>query len=464
MLSSDGTGDQFDSDNSNVVQLFNMLVKDKPSQQMVYYQSGIGTYTIPQMATPLMAKMSKTVDMMFGHHLDAHVMGGYEFIMQNYEYGDKICIFGFSRGAYTARALAGMVHKVGIIPRCNHQQVPFAYNMYIRDDVKGWEESTAFKKTFSINADIEFVGVWDTVSSVGLIPKRLPFTRANDNIKFFRHALSLDERRVRFKPTIWERPTKQDMDKGGIRHGISRGFPHNFLKRRDSQDGIDTSRSRYDDQYPLLECQHTDVEEVWFAGHHCDVGGSSVKNNTRNSLARIPLRWMIRECFKAEVGILFHRDMFKEIGMDYATLHPRVLERPNIIHHSPCPSPRCPPDSMGQDPTKSTDPAIIYGDFISEELEDVADAISRKHDKLIEAWRWWILEYTPQPTYYQDDNDNHDVIRYKINMGHGRYIPRQNRDVVKVHRSVQIRIKADCLENGKYRPNAKLEVEPKWVP
>lgn len=84
--------------------------------------------------------------------------------------------------------------------------------MYSRDDTKGWKESLDFKRTFSVDADIEFVGVWyvlaidvvfgnssvarDTVSSVGFFPKRLPFTRANDSIKFFRHALSLDERRV----------------------------------------------------------------------------------------------------------------------------------------------------------------------------------------------------------------------------------------------------------------------------
>jgi hypothetical protein len=106
-------------------------------------QAGIGTYSIPEMATPMMAKVSKTVDMMIGNHLNAHVMGqyfihlllpysvanikigGYEFLMQNCkseraprvmpliltfvdDAGDKICIFGFSRGAYTARALAGM--------------------------------------------------------------------------------------------------------------------------------------------------------------------------------------------------------------------------------------------------------------------------------------------------------------------------------------------------------------------
>ncbi|KAK1231613.1 hypothetical protein PQX77_005258 [Marasmius sp. AFHP31] len=108
VLCFDGTGDQFDDDNSNVVNFFSMLQKDDPKLQLVYYQAGIGTYTIPQIAKPMAAKFSKMLDMMIGIHLDAHVMSGYEFLMQNYEAGDKICIFGFSRGAYTARALAGM--------------------------------------------------------------------------------------------------------------------------------------------------------------------------------------------------------------------------------------------------------------------------------------------------------------------------------------------------------------------
>ena len=98
--------------------------------------------------------------------------------------GDKICIFGFSRGAYTARALAGMVHKVrgilpvdlfsqvlcsrvphqvGLLPACNHQQVPFAYKMFSREDETGWSQSNAFKKAFCVDVDIEFIGVWCAV-------------------------------------------------------------------------------------------------------------------------------------------------------------------------------------------------------------------------------------------------------------------------------------------------------------
>ena len=76
------------------------------------------------------------------------------------EAGDKICLFGFSRGAYTARALAGMLHKVGLLPAHNNQQVPFAYKMYSRLDALGWAQSTAFKKAFAIDVPIEFIGVW----------------------------------------------------------------------------------------------------------------------------------------------------------------------------------------------------------------------------------------------------------------------------------------------------------------
>ena len=76
------------------------------------------------------------------------------------EAGDKICLFGFSRGAYTARALAGMLHKVGLLPAHNNQQVPFAYKMYTRTDETGWKQSVAFKKAFSVDVEIDFVGVW----------------------------------------------------------------------------------------------------------------------------------------------------------------------------------------------------------------------------------------------------------------------------------------------------------------
>jgi hypothetical protein len=104
--------------------------------------------------------------------------------------GDRICIFGFSRGAYTARALAGMIHKVGLLPACNFQQVPFAYKMFTQADETGWAQSNAFKKAFSVDVDIEFIGVWLVTRSL------VPFLAYSPNydytgIPFVPSALSL---------------------------------------------------------------------------------------------------------------------------------------------------------------------------------------------------------------------------------------------------------------------------------
>ncbi|CDO73378.1 hypothetical protein BN946_scf185013.g12 [Trametes cinnabarina] len=418
VLCFDGTGDQFDSDTSNVIKLFSMLKKDDRREQMVYYQSGIGTYTTPQVTTSVGQFVSKTMDEMVAWNLDAHVMNGYEFLMQNYEAGDKICLFGFSRGAYTARALAGMLHKVGLLPPDNHQQIPFAYKMYTRTDELGWKQSTAFKKAFCIDVSIEFIGVWDTVCSVGIIPHRLPFTASNTAIRTFRHALSLDERRAKFKANIYNRPTewesKQGTHPGDMPRPVRRSqtkvamtklasaakarlrnvsastattavaatatAPNGAVKnivvaaaveeKRETVEDDDvkseaavaatetskavstssnqstfwaTARNKFDtlrtlmrkkgkrlteeeeafDKADAIQCQSsTDVKEVWFAGCHCDVGGGSVLDETPHALERIPLRWMIRECFRTNSGIRFHGELLKRIGLDPATLWP----------------------------------------------------------------------------------------------------------------------------------------------
>ncbi|KAF8274309.1 hypothetical protein EI94DRAFT_1714127 [Lactarius quietus] len=269
VLCFDGTGDQFDADNSNIVNLFSMLKKGDNNQQIVYYQAGIGTYAIPQIATPMMVKWQKTIDMAIGNHLDAHVMEGYEFLMERYHAKDNICIFGFSRGAYTARALAGMINKVGLLPSGNYQQVPFAYAMYSRDDETGWEQSTRFKKTFSMDVGIEFVGGYRLFRRVN--PRTLPFTQGNTAIRYFRHAISLDERRT--KPGEISQ-TNQLHPNGGYDHDH---------KGHTEEESNEPQR----------------VREVWFAGCHTDIGGGAIKDETPHSLARISLRWMIHECFRA---------------------------------------------------------------------------------------------------------------------------------------------------------------------
>jgi len=183
--------------------------------------------------------------------------------MENYREGDKICIFGFSRGACTARALAGALYKVGLLLRDLVEQVPFAYKLYKSKD----PIAAGFKKTFSREVRIEFLGVWDTVASVGVVLSRsLPLIHSNPAITTFRHALSLDERRVRFHPDVYHQPGT----KGG------------------------------DD---------TDAREVWFSGCHGDIGGGSVPDTATHSLANITLRWMVKEVEQSKCGILFDRPL-----------------------------------------------------------------------------------------------------------------------------------------------------------
>lgn len=120
--------------------------------------------------------------------------------MQNYHEGDKICLLGFSRGAYTVRCLAGMLHKVGLLPASNGAQINFAYDFYKDDSPNGWKMSAEFKRTFCTDVNVYFVGLWDCVASVGFFPRKLPFSKSPTNsIQYFRHAMALDEHRSKFK-------------------------------------------------------------------------------------------------------------------------------------------------------------------------------------------------------------------------------------------------------------------------
>ncbi|TFK65481.1 hypothetical protein BDN72DRAFT_860594 [Pluteus cervinus] len=501
ILCFDGTGDKFDKDNSNVVQFFSLLKKDRKDEQRVYYQSGIGTYISPSATNPVTRKLSSVLDLMFAWDLDRHVTDGYQFLMQNYTQGDKICIFGFSRGAYTARSLAGMIHKVGLLPAGNVQQVAFAYKLYRRTDQTGWEQSNAFKRACSIDVSIEFVGVWDTVDSVGLIPKRLPFTTSNTIIKTFRHAISFDERRAKFKPNLWNKRTLQPWEKGWSNKELpipvqptikaTSGKSQTLEPNSTSSASTPPSPSQWSDRKvspqddkgdstsgnssigpettkdmewtalgkAYLEArahQETDVLEVWFAGCHCDIGGGSVPNDTRHSLARIPLRWMVRECFKAKTGIKFDVDGLRRLGMDPNTLWPIVTERPKRLDPTSdldLPKPMKEPKTMKRSikalaekrlPELKQVPSvgIVFGfdeketdltleekykeikeklddsgrEYIevgTEEEEELNDALSPVYDQLELAKGWWVLEYIPLTSKYQDAKHDKWVTKTK---------------------------------------------------
>jgi uncharacterized protein (DUF2235 family) len=164
-----------------------------------------------------------------GSGLGNHIKDAYRFLMQKYREGDKICLLGFSHGAYTVRCLAGMLHKVGLLPAGNVTQINFAYAFYKDDSLQGWKMSARFKSTFCTDVDVYFVGIWDCVASVGFIPRILPFSHSPTNsIHYFRHAMALDEHRSKFDVSHWGQQDVKTSDTidGASKAGPSRGPEH----------------------------------------------------------------------------------------------------------------------------------------------------------------------------------------------------------------------------------------------
>ncbi|KAI1813802.1 hypothetical protein GGS20DRAFT_551558 [Poronia punctata] len=304
VLCFDGTGNSFtgsDAD-TNVVKILHKLDRHDPSQ-FHYYQTGIGTYDVNEKSVirsrlgELKRSIALTVDQGFGITFDAHVMSGYRFLMKYYETGAKIYLFGFSRGAFTARFLARMIHTVGLLCKGNEEMVSFAYRLYHRyldgetkefevaqarkddhgedlheqsyemtnptqDDIQGndkptqsefkiaYNEVMAFSDTFcrkeaiikevdgleitkETNIKVYFLGIWDCVNSIATLERHPPVPApVLGTATYVRHAVSVDERRVKFKPALLAQDTRTKID-------------------------IETD----------------DIKEVWFPGNHGDVGG-----------------------------------------------------------------------------------------------------------------------------------------------------------------------------------------------
>ncbi|KAF2234224.1 hypothetical protein EV356DRAFT_447010 [Viridothelium virens] len=434
----DGTGDKFDSDNSNVVHFVSCLKKHESAKQVTYYQAGIGTYG----KGGLQNGIGAALDMAVGSGLGIHIKDAYKFLMQNYRDGDRICLFGFSRGAYTVRCLAGMLHKVGLLPASNGAQVNFAFKFYKDDTPEGWKMSAEFKKTFCTNVNVYFLGVWDCVASVGFIPRKLPFSKSPTNsIHHFRHAMALDEHRAKFKVCQWQ---QDDPD----------------------NPAYDTTRKEH-------HKVQTDVLEVWFMGAHADVGGGAVANECRHMLSRIPLRWMIRQCFECDTGILFDPASLAEQGLDIFSLWPTYQPSSN-------PSLGPPPslmekyetgteltlqrrstlltDRSNSSPIKSTFASRDSGyqnlALLSESNEDHFDALSSVNDQLVEAKGWWVLEFWPIKVHLLTADGESWEKKVRMNMGRHRAI-RQTEPIM--HWTVK-----HMVDQGRYTVKGRVDRNTTW--
>jgi uncharacterized protein (DUF2235 family) len=244
----DGTGNEFGDQNSNVIKLYKTLIRDE--SQAAYYHPGVGTMGARNALSIVGKSWTKLIGKAFGYGISDNIADAYQFLMRTFEPGDQLYVFGFSRGAYTARALCGMLHIVGLLTKGNEGLIPYAIRMIKRKTID-FAVAADFKKTFSRECKPYFVGVWDTVSSLGWVYNTVafPFTRATKNPDFHivRHAVSIDERRAFFRDNLF-------------------GEPHDA---------------------------NQDVKEIWFAGVHSDVGGSYPESESQ--LSKIALRWMLCE-------------------------------------------------------------------------------------------------------------------------------------------------------------------------
>ncbi|KAJ7463804.1 hypothetical protein B0H11DRAFT_1734431 [Mycena galericulata] len=256
----DGTSNMFGLEPTNVLAFYRHVEKDE--RQTIIYNSGIGT------EVKGFSKLSNLLDQGLALSLKKNIVRAYHWLSENYEAEDRIYLFGFSRGAYQVRVLAGMIEKLGLTFRHNEAQAPIAYDMY-KQQLKGRVKTELdaavdlFRSTFARKVNVHFLGVWDTVSSVRLQTQDVYLSKSAPC--FFRQALALDERRVLFLPEY-------------VHGGICQEF-HNTL---------DSS------------LQQPPVKEVWFVGNHSDIGGKNgdwVENDT--DLFRMPLLWMKNEAMIA---------------------------------------------------------------------------------------------------------------------------------------------------------------------
>lgn len=254
----DGTNNQFGPENTNVLRLVEVLVQD-PQRQLVYYDPGVGTMPEPHLLTRIGRTISKWMGLAVGAGLMRNVEEAYTFLMQNWEPGDRVYLFGFSRGAYTVRVLAAMLHQMGLLPRDSQNMLPYAVKLFkaIRKDPQGqsrspdenewpyWRLCNVFRQIFARPTEdasatgidqrhfpVHFLGVWDTVSSVGWLwePVSFPFTTTNPSLQIARHAISIDERRSFFRQNRLVPPKngKQDLKQHwfpGVHTDVGGGYP-----------------------------------------------------------------------------------------------------------------------------------------------------------------------------------------------------------------------------------------------
>ncbi len=181
VVCSDGTGNEIGTNISNVLKLFRVL--EKSDQQRVYYHPGVGTIGLQSTWRRFKQQARSVFGLATGAGLDQDVLAGYRFLCENYQDGDRVFLFGFSRGAYTVRVLAGFIYVMGLLPRDQLDLAGYAFSAYKKASSdsqrsgdgtgdSGLREAWHFRQIAGGRLiQIEFIGVWDTVASV-IVPRQ----------------------------------------------------------------------------------------------------------------------------------------------------------------------------------------------------------------------------------------------------------------------------------------------------
>lgn len=269
----DGTWNKVDS-NTNVLAMKEAIVSEGRNDpvQPVFYDEGVGTKWYERIRGGL-----------FGFGLSKNIMQGWKFLSERFRAGaaddlsedDRIYVLGFSRGAYSARSLVGLVRKCGILRDPDDALIERAYEDIYRDRscAPDHPKAVAFRAEHAVRdrVKVDFIGVWDTVGSLGVPGKVLPFSRGyydwhdtelSGIVREAYHAVAVDEHRKDFPATMWTKKPKPD--------------------------------------------QH--VEQVWFPGAHANVGGGYEGDRLRN----LALSWMQEKAIAAGLEL----DTFTVPGPD----------------------------------------------------------------------------------------------------------------------------------------------------
>jgi uncharacterized protein (DUF2235 family) len=220
------------------------------------------------------------------------------FLMQSYEEGDRLFLFGFSRGAYTLQIVASLLHLWGLFRTGTEHVVPYAIRfskniVYADNQIaqRYFSSAKLFRQTFSrCDCPVYFFGMWDSVGSVGgplANPIGMPYISHNPSIHTGRHAVARDERRAFFGSQLW--------------------------------------------RLPVSGPQSSDIKQVWFPGVHSDIGGGYPE--PESGLSKITLQWMIREA--RHKGLLVDSDRTATVlgmrGRDYVPPDPSAVMHDSLV-------------------------------------------------------------------------------------------------------------------------------------